>query len=100
MTINTYTTGALVRCACRFEDINGNPYDPAVVAFQVRAPGSVSATTHTYGADAAVVRDSVGIYHDDVSAETPGRWHYRWQGTGSGQAADEHEFHVESSRFD
>ena len=43
--------------------------------------------------------DSTGNYHYDVDAEPSGTWQYRWNSTGSGQAANERQFTVRPSSF-
>jgi hypothetical protein len=45
------------------------------------------------------VKDSVGNYHVDVDANAVGRWYYRFQGTGTNQAAEEGLFTVVPSQF-
>jgi hypothetical protein len=53
-----------------------------------------------YGVAPALVKDSTGHYHIDVSASMSGTWRYRWESTGAGQAAEEGAFVVESSGLD
>ena len=48
---------------------------------------------------AALVKDSTGVYHLDVSASAVGQWYYRWEGTGAVEQADEGTFVVEASAF-
>ena len=48
---------------------------------------SGNTTSLTYGVDAALVKDSTGVYHVDVDADEVGWWHYRVYSTGTGQAA-------------
>jgi len=77
---NVFDIGDLVRVSAAFTDSAG------------MAAGTT--TTLTYGVDAALVRDSAGNYHADISATDDGDWHYRWYSTGSGQASEEHWFRV------
>jgi hypothetical protein len=44
-----------------------------VVTFTVLHPSGAK-TIQTYGTDAAVVRESVGVYHVDVTLDGAGRW--------------------------
>jgi hypothetical protein len=99
-TINNYTVGTKVRCKGEFFDSDDDPQDPGSISFKLRKPGTATTIEYVYGTDVELVRDSQGVYHVDVLTDMPGRWHYRFAGTVSGQAADEHEFHVEPSRFD
>lgn len=88
--------GTLVRISATFT-VSGAATDPTTVTLKVRSPaGTVS--TYTYGAG-QVTKDSVGNYHKDVDASTSGRWLYRWEGTGTAQAADESAFDIEASAF-
>ena len=90
------TIGDLVRVSATFT-VSGTATDPATVTLKVRDPSGTT-TTYTYGA-ATVTKDSTGAYHRDVSATTAGRWLYRWEGTGTAQAAEEAAFDVEPSAF-
>lgn len=93
---NLYDLGDLVRVAGTFKNTSGVTIDPTTVAFKVRAPGG-AVTTYVYPTDGALVRDSIGNYHVDVSANAAGTWRYRWESTGTGQAAEEGAFVVEGS---
>jgi hypothetical protein len=97
MTRNLYDIGDLVRCTGTFAS-SGTNVNPSAVMFKVRTPAGV-VTTYTYGVDAALVRDATGVYHVDVSADTAGDWLYRFWSTGTGQAAEEGRFRVQSSLF-
>ena len=97
--VNVYQLGDLVRATGTFTTAAGAALDPSVVKCSVITPLAVT-TTYTYGTDAALVKDSAGIYHVDVNAASVGTWHYRWFSTGTGQAADEGWFVVEESEFD
>jgi len=77
----------------------GVPVDPDALTVKVRNPAN-EVTTYVYGVDAEVVRDSIGVYHVDVSVDRSGTWRHRWEGTGSNQAAGESSFEVEDSYFD
>ena len=98
MTINTYDVGGLIRCSAIFTNIAGAAVDPAVVKFKFRTPAG-TITTYTYGTDAALVKDSTGNYHVDVNATGEGMWFYRFESTGTGQAAEEHNFFIANSEF-
>lgn len=95
---NTYDLGDLVRCSGTFTDATSILVDPTVVKASIQNPAGTD-TTYTYGTDAALVRDSAGAYHVDVSATSAGRWYYRLYSTGTGQASGEGYFDVAPSQF-
>lgn len=96
--MNTYQKGQLVRTRATFKDAAGALGDPTIVICRFRAPGGVF-TQYSYGVDAEVVRESLGMFHVDVDAATEGTWSYKWQSTGFLQATDEKSFRVLDSRF-
>ena len=73
--------------------------DPAAVLFLYQIGETGTATTLTYGVDAALVKDSVGNYHADIDLTDFGTIYWEWRGTGANQAADEGSFVVTKSRF-
>lgn len=93
--------GDLVRVTGVFLDsIGAVTIDPAVVKFQYHAAALSITTTLTYGADAGLVRDSVGRYHADIDTnESTGKIYWRFYSTGSGQAAEEDSFYVRPRQF-
>lgn len=99
MTISRYVVGSLVRCSGRFATAFGVAQDPGTVTFTVKDP-SGDVTTLVYDVDDEVKKDSTGVYHIDVDADEPGGWYFRFAGTGSGQAAAEGQFRVDSSKVD
>ena len=90
---NMYDIGDLVRVGTTFKNSADTLIDPTAVYVKYRTPAGVT-TTLTYGVDAALVRDSLGTYHADVSITETGTWHYRWYSTGTGQGSEEHYFEV------
>jgi hypothetical protein len=94
--MNTYQRGDLVRAFGVFRDIAGKLIDPSTVRFRFTPPGA-STTTYVFGADAQLVRDGLGRYRVDVDALAVGTWHYRWESSGVGQAAEEADFIVENN---
>lgn len=75
------------------------PIDPDTVIAKVMHPdGTTSA--HAYeDSPADIVRDGVGEYRLDITADAAGQWTFRFEGSGNGQAGKEHIFHVEPSAF-
>ncbi|MCI0420075.1 MAG: hypothetical protein L0312_12765 [Acidobacteria bacterium] len=93
-----YDKGDIVRVSGAFTNDAGVAQDPTTVIFRFVNPAGTS-TTYTFGVDGALVKDSIGNYHVDIDANAEGDWHYRWESTGTGQAADEGQFRVDDSRF-
>jgi len=91
--MDTYDLGDLVRCSGAFTNSSGTAIDPTSVYFAYKNPAG-TLTTLEYGVDGALVKDSTGNYHVDVSAASAGTWFYRFYSTGTGQAADEGSFYV------
>lgn len=86
--------GSLVRVTAEFREVETRDLiDPDVVKLSILSPSNVL-TTYVYGDGDEVVKDAVGIYYSDVSAEEAGRYYYRWWSTGDGQAATEKYFEV------
>ena len=98
MATNTYDIGDLVRCSVLFEDAAGTNIDPVTVSVKVKPP-SGSTVTYVYLTDVALVKESTGLYHVDVSVTIAGTWWFRWYSTGTGQAAGERKFWVTVSKF-
>lgn len=99
-TKSRYNVGDLIRVSgtARTAGPAGTPIDPTTVLFQHKDP-SGNITTLTYLVDAALIRDSTGNYHTDISVTQSGDWHYRFYSTGTGQAAEEGIFSVDGSEF-
>lgn len=95
---NTHDKGDLVRLKGMFTDQDGDLYDPSTVTVKFKSPSGV-VTTRVYGTD-DVTRVSVGIYTTDVNVDEVGTWHYRFESSGVGQAAEENKFYIDESEFD
>jgi len=94
-----YDKSDLVRISATFRDpFASDVYvDPATVALKVKDPAAVT-TTYTL-AGGQVIRDSLGHFHFDLSVVTAGLWSYRWETTGTYQAAQEGSFTVNAGAF-
>lgn len=97
MGTNVYAKDSLVRVSSEFT-ISGTDTDPTTIKAMYKDPNN-SVTTLTYGADAALVRDSTGKYHVDINATIAGNWWYRFEASGSVVAANEAEFVVSLSQI-
>lgn len=89
---NIYDVGDLVRVSATFKR-GAALDDPTTVTLKIRKGDGTSAT-YTY-ALGQVIRDSLGIFHADISLDVPGTWAYRWEGTGPTQAAGQNTFVVQ-----
>lgn len=84
----TYDVGDLVRLSAAYTDGTGAAVDPTVVKLSYHFYGGATVTL-VYLTDLALIRDSAGHYHADVSVTGAGRMDYRWWSTGTGQASEE-----------
>jgi hypothetical protein len=98
MSVKTYDIGDLVRVTGVFTNSAGTEIDPSVVTFKVKDPANVT-TTYIYGTDVELVKDSTGNYYVDIDVDDDGSWYYRFESTGTGQAAAEGRFVVNTSYF-
>jgi hypothetical protein len=90
--VASYSKNSVVRLTATFKDTTNALVDPTTVVCNVVNPNGSSSTP-------SVVKDSLGTYHADVVADTPGTWGYQFIGTGTNRGADEGEFEVARSRF-
>lgn len=72
--------------------------NPTTTVLRIQPPTG-SETVLTYGVDAAIVRDSTGHFHADITATEAGAWKLRWKGTGAAIFAEEQSFIVRVSSF-
>ena len=99
MAQNTFTVGLKVRVSGTAK-VGTTATDPTITRFKFRKSETGTVTTYVYITDAQLVRDSAGAFHVDLSLDTPGVWYYRWEGTGTCEAALEGAFSVINSNFD
>jgi len=92
---NTYDNGDVVRLSVAFTS-GGSAVDPGTVTFRALKPNG-SAVSYTYGADAELVKGTVGSYYVDLAADDDGTWYYRFAGAGTYQGAAEDRFLVKRS---
>lgn len=87
-----YNVGDVSRISAAFKNASAVLADPTTVVFTVASPEGVVTTP-------AVVHDSTGLYHADVSLNKSGKWYYRVTGTGAIQAANKGSLSVEHPDF-
>ena len=97
MAANTYAKNSLVRISAEFT-LASTDTDPVTVKCYYKDPNG-NKITLTYGTDGALVKDSTGRYHVDITANTSGYWAYRFEGSGTVTAANEAEFLVQPSQL-
>lgn len=95
-----YNPGDIVRVSTTpgFKDAAGVLADPTTVTLKWRVAGGVTTTwtRPAAGPDTEIVKDSVGVYHADITTTKPGTHYFRWEGTGVVTAAEESTFSVKS----
>ena len=84
---NAYYPNNLIRLSAAFT-VAAVASDPSTVSLKVKDP---SGAVTTY---ASPVKDSVGNYHQDVTATIVGVWYYDWIGTGAIIAESENTFTI------
>lgn len=77
-----YIKGAQVYLSASFTDAAGDLIDPTGVVLKYKIQNG-TATTLTYGVDAALVKDSTGVYHCYITPSTAGVYYYRWEASGT-----------------
>ena len=93
---NVYDKNDKVRLTARFT-INDILTDPTTVTLKIRNLSGVVGT-YTY-ALAQVTKSATGVYYKDISLNLSGEWFYRWEGTGTVEAASETYLDVKDSEF-
>ena len=101
--MNVYDTDDLVELRATFKDKNGNLVDPSSVKFKIKKPSGTK-VTYIYGTDAAVQRESLGVYLLNImidEAHTDTRiWNWRVIATGVGAGAENAKFQVRKSEVE
>lgn len=94
-----YHVGDRARCTGEIRTTEGVLIDPAAVYAVIRPPVGNLVTYH-YGADAQLVRASLGVYYFDLDLTMAGKWFYKFYSTGSGMAGSgDKEISVISTRM-
>jgi len=93
-----YTEGDATDLSWSFTDrATGLPADPSTLVLKVRSPRS-GTRTYTYGTDAELVRDSVGVYSFHLDLNAGGHWHWRIVGSGVAQRAMQRGIYVKPAK--
>jgi len=96
MPVNAYDIGDSVRLKATFTVSEVNT-DPTTITLKVKTPSGVT-TSYTY-AGGQVTKQETGIYYKDINLDDDGMWYYRWEGTGTVIASEEHSLKVDPSEF-
>lgn len=89
----TFDIGDMQSLKIAFTDEAGNAADPTGVTFKMREPDGVE-TTYIYGADAELVKESVGNYQVGWTFNKSGRHIFRFAGAGAVAAAEQNEVYI------
>ena len=89
-----YQIGDTVRLSTTFL-VGTTPTDPTAVTLTVRDPASTS-TNYAYN-PGTIVRDSAGVFHQDIVVSLAGIYSWKWTGTGTAAGVDEGTFTVEET---
>lgn len=92
-----FLVGEVARLDLAATDLAGAAVDPGALLLKVKAPGGAVAT-YSYGADAELVRDSLGHYHAAIPLPVAGQWAYRWDLVAPNAGAAEGVISVQKSR--
>lgn len=87
----SFTVGQRAELKAVFTDLDGAAIDPSTVTGRLKAPDG-TVTAYVYGTDAELERVSTGIYRFEWPVAAAGRHYYRFESTGTGQAAAEDDF--------
>lgn len=91
--------GAVLAITASFAAEDDSAIDPDTVTFKTFSP-CYGVTSYVYGTDAEVIRTGIGVYRAEFSPDRAGRWHYRWETTGTGAVTvSEGDFIVQYSPF-
>lgn len=74
--------GTLVRITNEFSD-SGELIDPTLVTLTLKVPNQATPVVYTYGIDAEVMRDEVGVFRFEYEPTVPGTFIYEWFGDGA-----------------
>lgn len=93
-----YLPGQVVRISVRISDDSGVAADPGAIALKVKL-GVGAVDIYTYGVNAELIRDGVGLYHANIPLTAAGLWAYRWELQDPNAGAAEGVVNVQKSRF-
>lgn len=98
MTIELWHVGDEPTITARFTNDVGAYIDPNTVTAKIKNPAG-AVTTLVYGVDAALVKDSTGVYHFTIVLTQSGNWFYQVIGVGTRAVANEGTISVQPTNF-
>jgi len=97
-----YQIGDKVRITVTCKNVTRVISDPDTLRFRFRKPDGTE-TVWTFGVDAQVVREAVGVFHVDLpltmASVLTKEWRYRWEAEGTFSAAYEKPLQVDDTGF-
>jgi hypothetical protein len=97
--MNEYPIGKGLRFETECYDEDDALEDPTVLVFRWKEPDG-TITSYTYGVDAELVRDALGLYHVDRTLNAAGIHTWRWKASGLVTDADEKKLKAKPSAFE
>jgi hypothetical protein len=97
--MTAYNIGVVVRVSWVITNSAGAAVDPGAMTFKYKDDFEDTATTLTMGVDAALVKDSVGHYHVDLTTTKAGAIWYRVDATAANVVAAQSYLDVGASYF-
>lgn len=94
----SYQMGVVVRVAW-VVSVSGTATDPSAMTFEYKHGSDGTVTILTMGVSAALVKDSVGNYHVDITTIKEGTIYYRVETTGTLAIAEQGMLDVIPSYF-
>jgi hypothetical protein len=93
--MNAFDKGDDVIISAVFKDDNGVQVDPSTVTCRIKDPsGNTNVLT-----GGGLTHTGTGQYQAVVNADEEGTWQYRFESSGTAQAAEEGEFWIRGSFF-
>ena len=96
----TNYVGSVFRLTINLHTSDCTDTDPAGLTLKTHDPYGAE-KTYTLGVDADFYRLDEGDYYIDIKPDKSGRWHFRWESTGTGTSlVEEGTFLVQRSAFE
>ncbi len=86
--MSQYDVGDTAILSAMVKDADDVLTDPTSLVLTIKDPSGTK-TVYTYGTDAELVKDSVGMYHFDLTFDKSGIWRYRFVATGGVDQAEQ-----------
>lgn len=94
----TYAVGDRATLTVTFRNFAGTLTNPTTVVLRVRRDRDEE-KEYEFGEDSEITRNSVGMYTAEFVIDEPGRYAYRWEGSGTLDSVFEDVFFVDASRL-